>query len=309
MHIPVMLKETINRLAVKPTGVYLDCTLGDGGHSAEILRRGGRNCRLLGIDRDEDALLRAMGRLKDFPATVSYAHCNHAHVGEKCDELGFGKLDGAVIDTGVSSEQLDDAWRGFSFMRNGPLDMRMDQTHGATAAELLATLDEAELERIFQELGEEPFSKKIARAIVVERAHSAIETTEQLAKLVEETLGPAGRLRRRHPATRVFQALRMKVNHEVESLGMAIDAILPRLNKGGRLAVITFESITDRLVKNIFAEHVGREVSLQQGGSEWRGERPRVNKLDRHAVVPTDAECAANPRARSAKLRAVERID
>ena len=139
MHIPVMLKETIDRLAVKPDGVYLDCTLGDGGHSAEILRRGGRNCRLLGMDRDSDALMRAMGRLKNFPAVVAYAHSNHAHVGEKCDELGFERLDGAVIDTGVSSEQLDEACRGFSFMREGPLDMRMDRSAALTAYDVVNT--------------------------------------------------------------------------------------------------------------------------------------------------------------------------
>lgn len=308
MHQPVMLMETVDRLDVKPGGTYLDCTLGDGGHSAEILRRGGRNCSLLALDRDSDALMRAMGRLKDFPAKVTYAHCNHAHVDEKCFELGFDLLDGAVIDTGVSSEQLDDADRGFSFMRDGPLDMRMDQSHGETAADLVANLSRDELAALFRDLGEEPAAWHIAAAIVQERARCPIDSTKQLADLIERTLGPVARMRHRNPSTRVFQALRMRVNHELESLGMAIDAILPRLKIGGRLAVITFESISDRLVKGIFAAHVGHIVSLQQGGAEWQGEEPRVEKTDRHAVVPSAEEIASNPRARSAKLRAVERI-
>lgn len=308
MHQPVMLKETVDRMNVRPGGTYLDCTLGDGGHSAEILRRGGRNCRLLAIDRDSDALIRAMGNLNRFPTTVAYAHSNHAHIGEKCHELGFDSFDGAVIDTGVSSEQLDDADRGFSFMHDGPLDMRMDQSHGETAADIVATYSPAELERLFRELGEEPCSRQIAAAIVAQRGREPIVMTKQLADIVESALGPAAHARRRHPATRVFQALRMRVNHEVESLGMAIDAILPRLNIGGRLAVITFESVTDRLVKQIFAAHAGKIVSLQQGGAEWQGVEPRVRKLDRHAVTPTAEEISANPRARSAKLRAVERV-
>lgn len=308
MHVPVMLNETIDRLRVKRGGTYLDCTLGDGGHSAEILRRGGMDCRLLALDRDEEALLRAMGNLRNFPATVAYAHANHAHADRKCVELGFDMLDGAVIDTGVSSEQLDEAGRGFSFMRNGPLDMRMDRSHGETAAQVVAESTQEELAEMFRELGEEPEAWRIAAAIVEQRGREPIETTAQLAALVERTLGAAARLRRRNPSTRVFQALRMRVNHELESLGMAIDAILPRLREGGRLAVITFESISDRLVKGIFAAHVGRVVSLQQGGAEWRGEKPRVVKVDRHAVTPSAEELEFNPRARSAKLRVVERI-
>lgn len=308
MHRPVMLNETVDRLQVRRGGTYLDCTLGDGGHSAEILRRAGRDCRLLALDRDEDALIRAMGNLRNFPATVTYAHANHAHVERKCIELGFETLDGAVIDTGVSSEQLDEAERGFSFMRDGPLDMRMDRSHGETAAQILAESTCEELAGIFRDLGEEPEAWRIASAIVEWREREPLVTTAQLAALVERTLGGAARLRRRNPSTRVFQALRMRVNHELESLGMAIDAILPRLREGGRLAVITFESISDRLVKGIFAAHAGRMVSLQQGGVEWQGEEPRVAKVDRHAVTPSAEEVESNPRARSAKLRVVERI-
>lgn len=303
-----MLEETIDRLKVKDGGTYLDCTLGDGGHSSEILRRAGRGGRLLALDRDEDALARARANLKQFASMVTFAHSNHAHVGKVCDEFGFDQLDGAVIDTGVSSEQLDEAARGFSFMREGPLDMRMDRSHGETAADLVASMTADELASLFRRLGEEPDAKRIAAAIVERRAQSPIATTKDLADTVVHALGCAARLRRRHPATHVFQALRMRVNHELESLAMAIEAILPRLKEGGRLAVITFESVSDRLVKDIFAKHAGKVESLQAGGSEWRGERPRVAKVDRHAVTPSESEVSINPRSRSAKLRVVERV-
>lgn len=308
MHIPVMLLETVDRLKVVRGGTYLDCTLGDGGHSAEILRRGGPSTTLLGLDRDEAALARAKQNLAGFPAKVVYAHTNHAHVAETCDKLGFEQFDGAVIDTGVSSEQLDEADRGFSFRADGPLDMRMDTSHGATAADLVATMSEDELATLFRRLGEEPSARTIAKAIVKRREVSPITTTKDLATIVEKALGPGAHARKHHPATRVFQALRMKVNHELESVQAAIDAILPRLKPGGRLAVITFESISDRLVKHIFQDHVGKEVSLQQGGSEWQGIEPRVRKTDRHAVVPTIEEVNLNPRSRSAKLRVVVKL-
>lgn len=308
MHTPVMLKETIDRLAPKRGGAYLDCTLGDGGHSGELLRRVGGDCRLLALDRDAEAISRASANLAEFMQSVTMVHCNHADAGAACDRFGFGELDGAMIDTGVSSEQLDEADRGFSFMHDGPLDMRMDRSRGASAAEVLATMDRDGLEALLREKGEEPDARRIATAIIEERKQAPIETTARLVEIVEKALGGAARARRRHPATRVFQALRMEVNGELESLEAAIEAILPRLKKDGRIAVITFESISDRLVKRLFAAHAGREVSLQQGGSEWRGEEPRIEKLDRHAVAPTQEETAGNPRARSAKLRAAKRI-
>lgn len=308
MHIPVMLKQTVDRLSVKPGGLYLDCTLGDGGHSAEILRRAGPSATLLALDRDESAIARAKENLKGFNSKIIYEHVNHAHVGSTCEKLGLAGFDGALIDTGVSSEQLDMAERGFSFRADGPLDMRMDTSHGETAADLVASLSDDELALLFRRLGEEPCARQIAKAICREREHAPITTTAALADIVSKALGPAANVRKRHPATRVFQALRMRVNHELESLQAAIEAILPRLNTGGRLAVITFESISDRLVKQIFSEHIGREVSLQQGGSEWQGQKPRVRKTDRHAVIPFDDETTLNPRARSAKLRVVVRL-
>ncbi|MBR0057475.1 MAG: 16S rRNA (cytosine(1402)-N(4))-methyltransferase RsmH, partial [Kiritimatiellae bacterium] len=248
MHLPVMLEETVDRLNVRAGGVYLDCTVGDGGHSAEILRRCGGDCRLLALDRDAAALERASARLREYAGAVTFARCNHADAAAKCAELGFGGLDGAVIDTGVSSEQLDEPERGFSFRRDGPLDMRMDCSQGETASDIVATWSANSLAALFRDLGEEPDAARIAAAIVRERENAPIATTGRLADVIAKALGPAARARRRHPATRVFQALRMRVNRELESLDAAIGGILPLLGPGGRLAVITFESISDRLV-------------------------------------------------------------
>ena len=305
MHLPVMLEETMERLDVRPGGAYVDATLGGGGHSAEILRRAGPECRLLGIDRDEAALERASRRLESLPGTKVFVHGNHGDLGRIADENGFDAVDGVLIDTGVSSDQLDTAERGFSFRNDGPLDMRMDPGRGETAADLVARLDAAGLADIFRRYGEEPRAGHVARAVVKARDLAPITTTGQLADIVSRSLGGPGRSRGHHPATRVFQALRMAVNGELEALQAALDAAIARLRPGGRLVVITFESLSDRMVKQCFAAHVGREVSLQQGGSRWEGALPRLERVDRHAVRPAKAEAEANPRARSAKLRAV----
>ena len=306
MHAPVMLQETVDRLAVHPGGSYADATLGGGGHAAEILRRAGASGRLLGIDRDSEALRRAEARLSELPGTVVCVHGNHGDFGALADAHGFSELDGVLIDTGVSSDQIDTAARGFSFQQDGPLDMRMDPTRGDTAAELVARLDAVQLAEMFRTLGEETQARKIAAAIVRARGAAPIRTTAQLAEIVSRALG-GRRERGRHPATRVFQALRMAVNGELEALSGALDAALLRLRPGGRLAVITFESLSDRLVKRCFTDHVGREVALQQGGSRWEGRQPVMAWVARNAVRPGAEEISANPRARSAKLRVFEK--
>ncbi len=300
-----MPQETLERLDIRPGGSYLDATLGSGGHSAEILRRAGDDARLLGIYRDPEALQRAGARLAPLPGHKVLVRGNHADLGRIADENGFSELDGVLIDTGVSSDQLDTASRGFSFQADGPLDMRMDPDHGESAAQLLARLDVNAMADLFRRLGEEPRAMHVARSIDRARAFAAITTTGQLADIVSKALGGPGRFHGRHPATRVFQALRMAVNGELEALEAAIEAAIVRLRPGGRLAVITFESLSDRLVKRRFAAHAGREVSLQQGGSRWEGDLPRMCLLDRHAVAPSKAEVATNPRSRSAKLRAL----
>ena len=306
MHIPVLLEPTVGSLAVKAGGVYINGTLGRAGHACEILARAGSGATLVGIDRDTQALSESAERLEKFPdARVELVHGRHGDLAEIARGKGIGEVDGVLLDLGVSSPQLDEAGRGFSFRAEGPLDMRMDQSRGPTAADLVATWGENELTDLFRRLGEEPQARRIARAIVRERERTSLETTSQLADLVERTVGRHGA---HHPATRVFQALRMEVNDEMGELERALEGGLGLLKPGGRFAVITFESLTDRVVKRFFAAHAGRMISLQQGGERWEGDLPRVRLVTRHAVTATDEELAFNPRSRSAKLRTAERI-
>ena len=298
-HISVMLTEAVDALNVKEGGVYVDGTLGRAGHTKEILRRGGR---VIGIDRDDDAL-KAVEALS--VQGLKAVKGNHGDVAKILKNEGLEKVDGILLDLGVSSPQLDEGERGFSFRADGPLDMRMDRAGGLTAADVVRDLDESRLTDIFRKYGEEPNARRIAKAIVKARGVSSIETTLQLAEIVERTVGRRGA---HHPATRVFQALRMHVNDEMGELEKALADGLGCLKPGGRMVVITFESLTDRVVKHFFAAHAGRMVSLQQGGEMWEGELPRVMQVTRKAVVASDQEIVANPRSRSAKLRAVERM-
>ena len=290
-HVPVLLEESMEALAVKPGGRYVDGTFGRGGHAREIARRGGE---VLGIDRDDEAVAAAGG--------MRVVRGRHGDVKEIANENGWQEVDGILLDLGVSSPQLDDAGRGFSFMREGPLDMRMDRSCGVSAADLVNGAGEAELERIFRELGEEPCARRIARAIAKRRGFS---TTTELADFVGRMAG--GRRGAHHPATRVFQALRMAVNDELGELGRALEGGLQLLRPGGRFAVIAFESLSDRMVKRFFAAHVGRMRSLQQGGEEWVGELPRARAVTGRAVMAGRRERDLNPRSRSARLRAIER--
>ena len=315
----------------------MDGTLGRAGHTREILKRGG--C-VLGIDRDEQALdevaeavglesaarrgrrgyvgLEAVGLEGAAGEThrgtelgLTLAKGEHGNLKEVANENGWTEVDGILLDLGVSSPQLDEAGRGFSFLREGPLDMRMDRSRGLTAADLVNNESAERLEEIFREWGEEPQARRIARAIVKERASrssvvaSRFQTTLDLADFIESVIGRHGG---HHPATRVFQALRMEVNDEMGELERALAGGLELLKSGGRFAIITFESLTDRVVKRFFAAHVGKMRSLQQGGEVWEGELPRVKAVTRKPVVATDEEMKLNPRSRSAKLRVIEKI-
>ena len=231
-------------------------------------------------------------------------HGCHGNIAKIVRDEGIDSVDGVLLDLGVSSPQLDEAERGFSFRADGPLDMRMDRSRGATAADIVATRGEEELAMLLRTLGEEPAARRIAKAIVRARAAGRISTTAQLAALVESTVGRTGP---HHPATRTFQALRMAVNDELGELERALEGGLGLLKPGGRFAVITFESITDRIVKRFFAAHAGRMVSLQSGGERWEGDLPKVNLVTRRAVTAAEEEKSCNPRSRSAKLRAAER--
>jgi 16S rRNA (cytosine1402-N4)-methyltransferase len=293
-HVPVLLNETVNALSIKAGGRYLDGTFGRGGHSREIARRGGE---VLGIDRD-DAAIAAAGGLKVVKG-------RHSHLKEIALENGWREVNGILLDLGVSSPQLDEAGRGFSFLRDGPLDMRMDQSDGLTAADIVNGESAERLEEIFRELGEEPQARRAARAIVRARNEGErFTTTGAFAQFIEQTLGRRGA---HHPATRIFQALRMEVNDEMGELVRALNGGMEILAPGGRFAVITFESLTDRVVKKFFAEHVGRMRSLQAGGEEWVGALPRALAITRKAVTASQEEINLNPRSRSAKLRAIEK--
>lgn len=298
-HLPVLLEKTIELLDVRPGGLYVDGTLGRAGHAGAIVAKGGR---VLGIDRDDQALadVSAMGI-----GGLTVAKGNHGDLRAIAEAHGWTGVDGVLLDLGVSSPQLDDASRGFSFQHEGPLDMRMDRSQGLTAADLVRGEDAGRLEEIFRRWGEEPNARRIARALVAAREKGErFETTESLAQFVERLVGRHGG---HHPATRVFQALRMEVNDEMGELRRALEGALAVLRPGGRLAVITFESLTDRETKRFFAAHVGREVSLQAGGSRWEGELPRARAVTRKAVVAGDEELTVNPRSRSAKLRVIEK--
>ena len=277
-HIPVLLKEVMDALAVRPGGRYVDGTLGRAGHTKEIIARGGM---VLGIDRDEQAI-REIGEV----AGLTAVRGRHGDLKEIANEKGWSEVDGILLDLGVSSPQLDEAGRGFSFLREGPLDMRMDRSSG------------------FREYGEEPHARRIAQAIAAERRPRPFRTTTDLAHFVERVVGKRGS---RHPATRVFQALRMEVNDEMGELERALEGGLELLKSGGRFAVITFESLTDRMVKRFFARHVGKMVSLQQGGERWEGETPKMRAVTGKVVVASEEESDLNPRSRSAKLRVAEK--
>lgn len=279
-------------------GRYIDGTLGRAGHTSGILERGG--C-VLGIDRDNAALEQiASMKLKN----LTTVHARHGDIARVAAEHDWTAVDGILLDLGVSSPQLDNAERGFSFMKEGPLDMRMDPSTSLTAAEIVNTYSPEELSHIFCDFGEEPRARQIAKSIAKAREEGRLfQTTVDLANFIEKLIPRRGAAR--HPATRVFQALRMAVNDEIGELNRALAGSLEVLKPGGRLAVITFESITDRIVKQFFAAHVGKMEALQQGGAAWRGELPRAQFVFKGSIAASDREIQSNPRSRSAKLRAI----
>ncbi|MCX7590970.1 MAG: 16S rRNA (cytosine(1402)-N(4))-methyltransferase RsmH [Kiritimatiellae bacterium] len=304
-HRPVLVKEVTDLLVRREGGSFIDATVGSGGHARAILERAGARARLLGIDRDPEAIDRCRQFLSDFRDRCEFVQANFADIREIAMHKGMTDVDGIIFDLGVSSEQLESAERGFSFAKDGPLDMRMDPSEGETAGMLLGRVSEEELFRMLRELGNEPKARQIARAVVRARAGEGLKSTRDLARLVERTTG--GRAAHHiHPATRTFLAIRIAVNAELESLKKGLEASLSLLRKGGRLAVISFHSGEDRIVKQFFLRHVGRMESLPAGGSRLVVETPQLRLVNRRPIVPTEEEVAMNPRARSAKLRIAE---
>ncbi len=304
-HVPVLVSEVLELLDVKDGGVYVDGTAGSGGHSAAMLKAE-EGSFVLAIDRDTEAVERTSKRLDEFGDRVKVVHGNFSEIGEKARANGLDRVDGILLDLGVSSEQLDVGGRGFSIRNDGPLDMRMNMEEDMSAESIVNTADVMELADIFRKYGEERRSMPVARAIVRERKNGPIRTTGQLAELVEKVFG--GRRGRIHPATRVFQALRIYVNKELEVLESGLASGLGLLPSGGRFAVISYHSLEDRIVKQFFKKHVGRWESLQAGGSAWVGEEPVVKLVTRKFVKPSSEEIERNSRARSAKLRVAERV-
>lgn len=305
MHQSVLLSEVLAGLALQPGAMVVDGTLGGGGHAAALAAVVGPRGKVVALDRDAGALERARKKLGDLAGRCTLVQSSFAQMDKVVADLGLRPVDGVLLDIGISSDQLDDPDRGFSFMRDGPLDMRMDQTAPVTAADLLNTLPAEELARLIRRYGEEPRARAIAQRVVGQRGKVQFRRTAQLAELVMEVYG--GRRGRIHPATLTFQALRIAVNGELEALEAGLNAGLQILKVGGRMAVITFHSLEDRIVKQFFVEHQGRMESLPEGGAKWVGALPKMAVLTRKPVVATDEECRENPRARSAKLRVAER--
>jgi len=307
-HAPVMPAEALELLQPFSGGVFLDGTLGGGGHAKLILEASSPEGRLIGLDRDPAALRRAGEVLAPFDGRVVLRHRNFSEAAEVLGELGMNGLDGMLLDLGVSSHQLDEVSRGFSFRGDAPLDMRMDPTCGATAADVVNGAAAEELARIFREYGEERWAGRIARRIVRVREQEPLLTTRQLAELVRDAV-PGGRVPARiHPATRVFQALRIHVNGELEHVSRGVAQGIDLLKTGGRLVVISFHSLEDRIVKRLFQEEARGCICPPRLPTCVCGHLPRVELLTRKGVRPSEAEVDANPRARSAVLRAVRRL-
>lgn len=307
-HLSVLAEETLRYLAPRPGGVYVDGTLGGGGHARLILEASGPDGVLIGIDRDRDALAAAAKVLEEFGGRARLMHGNFADIADIVTTCGIGAIDGFIADLGVSSYQLDTAERGFSFQKDAPLDMRMNRTEGATAADLVNGLAEAELAGIIREYGEERWAVRIAAFIAKARAEAPIETTMHLVDIIKGAIPKAKWEERLHPATRTFQALRIAVNEELESVERGIAGAVGLLKPGGRVAVISFHSLEDRIVKQSFRRLAGGCTCPKGLMVCICGNRPQVKILTGKPVMAGDIETERNPRARSARMRVAEKL-
>jgi 16S rRNA (cytosine1402-N4)-methyltransferase len=309
-HVPVLLDEVVAMLAPAAGSQHVDATLGGGGHAERILQASDPDGRLLGLDADEAAIARVRARLAPrFGKRLQLRQANFRDLADVAPQEGFAAIDGCLFDLGLSSFQLADTGRGFGIRSGGPLDMRFDTGRGVPAAELLATLDADELTALFRRYGEEPFAGRIARVIVEARSSAPIRTAEELASVVARVAPSRAPGRRRiHPATRVFQALRIAVNEELESLQAGLAAAVDLLRPGGRLVVLSYHSLEDRIVKRFLQAERRGCTCPPEAPICVCGRQPRLRLLSPKGVVPTTAEITANPRARSARLRAAERI-
>ena len=306
-HRPVLLEECLEALAIRPDGVYVDGTLGRAGHSLEIARRLTTG-RLIGIDRDETAIAAARERLRDYMDHVTLVHSNFDRIGAILEELNISGADGMLFDLGVSSPQLDDAQRGFSYMHDAPLDMRMDRTAALDAHQVVNRWPYEELRRILYEYGEERYAPAIAKGICRARETAPIETTLQLVDVIKSAMPPQALREKQHPAKRSFQAIRIAVNGELDALPPMLNAAAEHLNAGGRLAVISFHSLEDRIIKKTMQELATGCTCPPNFSVCVCGKTPKMKLISRKPITPGDRELTENPRARSAKLRVAEKL-
>lgn len=306
-HKSVLLEETIDSLAIKPDGIYVDGTLGGGGHAFEVCRRLGDKGRLVGIDQDADAIGAASERLAQFQDKVTVVRSNYENIAAVLADLGIEKVDGIYLDLGVSSYQLDTVERGFTYREDAPLDMRMDQRNSQTAADIVNTYSEMDLYRIIRDYGEDRFAKNIAKHIVRVRQEKPFETTGELIEVIKAAIPAKVRATGGHPAKRTFQALRIELNHELDVLNKSIDTMIELLNPGGRLSIITFHSLEDRIVKSRFRTNENPCICPPGFPVCMCGKESRGIVVTRKPIVPTNEEIEANKRAKSSKLRVFER--
>lgn len=306
-HVSVLLNECLDALNIKDDGIYVDCTLGGAGHSSHILQRLSKDGLLVGIDQDTDALKAAGERLKEYE-NKKLVHNNFHNIDSILEELDIPKVDGILMDLGVSSYQLDEGERGFSYMKDAPLDMRMNREREFSAYDIVNSYSMEDLWRIIRDYGEEKFAKRIAEFIVNRREEKPIETTLELVDIIKASIPAKARREGPHPAKRTFQAIRIEVNGELEILNKAIEDGVNRLNKGGRMAIITFHSLEDRIVKLKFRDLANPCTCPKEFPICVCGKKPLVKLISRKAIEPSKEEVEENPRSRSAKLRVIERF-
>ena len=306
-HKSVLLEETVDGLAIKPDGIYVDGTLGGGGHAFEVCSRLNEQGRCIGIDQDAAAIEAASERLRDFGEKVTIIRSNYCEMKSRLHEIGVDKVDGIVIDLGVSSYQLDTAERGFSYRVDAPLDMRMDQRQQLTAREIVNTYSEADLFRVIRDYGEDKFAKNIAKHIVIERQKAPIETTGQLNEIIRHAIPMKFQKTAGHPSKRTFQAIRIELNRELDVLRESLDDMIEMLNPGGRICIITFHYLEDRIVKSAFRKNENPCTCPSQFPVCVCGNVSKGKVITRKPILPSEEELEYNSRSKSAKLRIFER--
>jgi 16S rRNA (cytosine1402-N4)-methyltransferase len=306
-HKSVLLYETVDSLNIKPDGIYVDGTLGGGGHAYEVCSRLGKHGRLIGIDQDADAIAAATKRLEPFADKVTVVRSNYENIASVLHDLGIEKVDGIYLDLGVSSYQLDTTSRGFTYREDAPLDMRMDQRNTQTAADIVNTYSETELYHIIRDYGEDRFAKNIAKHIVQRRQEKPYETTGELIETIKAAIPAKIRATGGHPAKRTFQAIRIELNHELDVLNRSIDTMIDLLNPGGRLSIITFHSLEDRIVKKRFRDNENPCICPPEFPVCMCGRKSKGTVITRKPIVPGEEELEYNKRSKSSKLRVFER--